>query len=209
VFSMQTIFGSKDKVLDLLQTSTETTLEAATAAHQLTQDWDNAPHIATFTASRQREKELAIEISEELINTFFTVLDREDVESMNAALYKIPKKIERFAQRYIFVHERLSDVDFSERTEILLGCAQMINRMVSELRNGLRLDPMRDLQRQLQALESEADDLLLEPYRDLYLTSNDPMRVMLAKDLFEILEKAIDACRDVGNIIYSIVLKNS
>jgi uncharacterized protein Yka (UPF0111/DUF47 family) len=27
--------------------------------------------------------------------------------------------------------------------------------------------------------------------------------------LFELLEKAIDRCRDVGNVIYSIVLKNS
>jgi uncharacterized protein Yka (UPF0111/DUF47 family) len=32
---------------------------------------------------------------------------------------------------------------------------------------------------------------------------------MLVKDLFELLEKAIDRCRDVGNVIYSIVLKNS
>jgi len=30
-----------------------------------------------------------------------------------------------------------------------------------------------------------------------------------AEDMFEILEKAIDRCRDVGNVIYQIVLKNS
>jgi hypothetical protein len=28
-------------------------------------------------------------------------------------------------------------------------------------------------------------------------------------NLFEILEKAIDRCRDAGNVIYHIVLKNS
>ena len=37
----------------------------------------------------------------------------------------------------------------------------------------------------------------------------DPLRVMLAKDLFELFEKAVDKCRDVGNVVYSIVLKNS
>ncbi|MGH8041144.1 MAG: pit accessory protein, partial [Rudaea sp.] len=61
----------------------------------------------------------------------------------------------------------------------------------------------------LQAVEAEADRMLLEPYRDLYLASDDPIRVMLAKDLFELLEKAIDRCRDAGNVIYTIVLKNS
>ena len=33
--------------------------------------------------------------------------------------------------------------------------------------------------------------------------------VLLLKDLFELLEKAIDRCRDAGNVTYEIVLKNS
>lgn len=203
------MFGGKDKILDLLQASTETALEAATAVNQLTHGGDIATLKAAFIAARHREKEISTEISEELINTFVTVLEREDVEAMNSMLYKIPKRVEKFAERYVLVAERLQGVDFRDRTELLLGCTRILVDMVKELRNGLRLAPMRDLQRRLQALESEADDLLLEPYRDLYLNSTDPMRVMLAKDLYELLEKTIDKCRDVGNVIYSIVLKNS
>jgi uncharacterized protein Yka (UPF0111/DUF47 family) len=33
--------------------------------------------------------------------------------------------------------------------------------------------------------------------------------LLLRKDLFELLEKAIDRCRDAGNVIYAIALKNS
>jgi uncharacterized protein len=29
------------------------------------------------------------------------------------------------------------------------------------------------------------------------------------RDLFELLEKLIDRCRDAGNVIFQIVLKNS
>jgi uncharacterized protein Yka (UPF0111/DUF47 family) len=100
-------------------------------------------------------------------------------------------------------------VDFTQRTEILVACTETVHTMVIELSNGLRIGPIRKLQDQLQALEAEADKLLLEPYRNLYLNATDPMRAMLSKDLFEILEKAIDKCRDVGNVIYSIVLKNA
>jgi len=32
---------------------------------------------------------------------------------------------------------------------------------------------------------------------------------MVRRDLFELLEKAIDRCRDAGNVIYHIALKNS
>ncbi|HET7664360.1 MAG TPA: DUF47 family protein [Rhodanobacteraceae bacterium] len=209
MFSLQTMFGRKDKVFDLLKASSEAALEAARAVDQLTRDGDSSPFMATFSAARRREKELAAQISEELINTFVTVLDREDIEAMNSALYKIPKSVEKFAERYVLVSERLGGVDFTQRTEILVACTETVHKMVAELSNGLHIGPIRKLQDQLQALEAEADKLLLEPYRDLYLNATDPMRAMLSKDLFEILEKAIDKCRDVGNVIYSIVLKNS
>src|SRR5699024_1644278 len=125
MFSLQTMFGGKDKIFDLLQASSAAALQAAKAVDQLTRGAD-ATFMATFSAARRREKELAAQISEELVNTFVTVLDREDIEAMNSALYKIPKKIEKFAERYVLVAERLEGVDFRERTEILLGCAQML-----------------------------------------------------------------------------------
>ena len=58
-------------------------------------------------------------------------------------------------------------------------------------------------------LNNEADRLILELFRDMYRNEADPVRFLLRKDLFEILEKAIDRCRDAGNVVYAIVLKNS
>jgi uncharacterized protein Yka (UPF0111/DUF47 family) len=81
--------------------------------------------------------------------------------------------------------------------------------MVSQLRAGMRLEPMKALNDKLQAIESEADRLILDLYRDLYRNETDPLRYLLSKDLFEILEKAIDRCRDVGNVVFHVVLKNS
>ncbi len=209
MFSLQTMFGRSDKVFDLLQASSEAALESARAIDKLINNGNSAPFMATFIATRKREKELAAQISEELVNTFVTVLDREDIEAMNSKLYRIPKTVEKFADRYVLVADRLQGVDFSQRTQILVACTEVVAQMVVELRTGLRIGPMRKLQERLQALEAEADDLLLEPYRHFYLNADDPLRAMLAKDLFELIEKAIDKCRDVGNVIYSVVLKNS
>ena len=43
----------------------------------------------------------------------------------------------------------------------------------------------------------------------VFTNERDASRLILRKDLFELLEKAIDRCRDAGNVIYAIVLKNS
>jgi hypothetical protein len=210
MFSLQTIFGKGDKFYGLLEQSAEAARESAMALHELVSRADRAPMVmAAFGEMRAREKALAAQISEELVNTFVTALDREDIDALNSALYKIPKTIEKFAERYSIVSERLVGVDFAQRAHILAQSATVVAQMIGELRRGLRIDPVKKLQDRLQALESEGDRMLLSPYRTLYLEGNDAMRVVLAKDLFELIEKAIDKCRDVGNVVYSIVLKNS
>ena len=209
MFSLQTIFGKGDKFYGLLEQSAATVSESAKALHELLTQPDRGAVMAAFTASRVREKELAAQISEELVNTFVTALDREDIEALNSALYKIPKNIEKFAERYEIVADRLAGVDFAQRALVLQHSSEVVAEMIGELRHGLRIDPVKKLQDRLQALESEGDRMLLAPYRTLYLESSDVMRAILAKDLFELIEKAIDKCRDVGNIVYSIVLKNS
>ncbi|HTC26741.1 pit accessory protein [Dyella sp.] len=209
MFSLQTIFGKGDKFYGLLEESAEAALESAKALHELVTQADRAPVMAAFASARAREKALASKISEELVNTFVTALDREDIEALNTSLYKIPKSIEKFAERYEVVSGRLTGVDFAQRTLVLARSAEVVAQMIGELRHGLRIGPVKKLQDRLQTLESEGDRLLLVPYRTLYIESDDAMRAMLAKDLFELIEKAIDKCRDVGNIVYSIVLKNS
>jgi uncharacterized protein Yka (UPF0111/DUF47 family) len=209
MFSLQTIFGKGDKFYGLLEQSAATVCESAKALHDLLSKPEHGSVLAAFTATRAREKALAAQISEGLVNTFVTALDREDIEALNSALYKIPKTIEKFAERYEIVSDRLKGVDFAQRALVLERSSQVVEEMIGELRRGLRIDPVKKLQDRLQALESEGDRMLLSPYRTLYVEGGDAMRAMLAKDLFELIEKAIDKCRDVGNIVYSIVLKNS
>lgn len=209
MFSLQTIFGKGDKFYGLLEQSAEAAKESAKALHDLVTRKDHAPVMAAFAAARAREKALAGQISEELVNTFVTALDREDIEALNSALYKIPKTIEKFAERYEIVADRMNVVDFGARALVLERATAVVSEMIGELRRGLRIDPVKKLQDRLQTLESEGDRMLLSPYRTLYVEGGDAMRAMLAKDLFELLEKAIDKCRDVGNTVYSIVLKNS
>jgi uncharacterized protein Yka (UPF0111/DUF47 family) len=209
MFSLQAMFGKGDRFYGLLEQSAEAACDSARAMRELVSQADHAPVMAAFASSRAREKALAAQISEELVNTFVTALDREDIEALNAALYKIPKTVEKFAERYAVVAERLSGVDFTQRALVLERSAEVVAQMIGELRRGLRIDPVKKLQDRLQALESEGDKMLLDPYRTLYVESTDVMRAVLAKDLFELIEKAIDKCRDVGNIVYSIVLKNS
>jgi uncharacterized protein len=128
---------------------------------------------------------------------------------MSSALYKIPKIVEKFAERYLIAAERLGDVDFISRAAMLERACEVIEQMIGLLRKGMNIDTSKALNDRLQAIEAEADRLILELYRETYALETDPMRYLILKDLFELLEKAIDRCRDAGNVVNQVVLKNS
>jgi uncharacterized protein len=209
MFSLQTIFGKGDKFYGLLEASAESVSLSAKALIELLSTPASQRSLDKFQKARRREKDLFAQISEELVNTFVTVLEREDIEALNSGLYKIPKVVEKFAERYTLASARIGDVDFTSRAVMLEQACEVLEQMVKLLRKGMDLDQIKKLNDQLQTIEGEADRLILELYRDAYTNESDPIRYLIKKDLFEIIEKAIDRCRDAGNVIYHIVLKNS
>ena len=209
MFSLQTIFGKGDRFYGLLESSADAARQSTRALIAMLGQKSSSPSLEEFRLARRREKEVMAQISQALVNTFVTALDREDIEQLSAALYKIPKTVEKFAERYALFAAQLMDVDYAARAALLEKAAGIIVEMVSQLRRGMKLEEMKALNDRMQAIESEADRLLLDLYRDLFTNEKDAARLLLRKDLFELLEKAIDRCRDAGNVIYAIVLKNS
>lgn len=209
MFSLQTIFGKGDKFYGLLEASAESARSSTRALIELLDASESQRSLEKFKQARRREKDLFGQISEELVKTFVTVLDREDIEALNGALYKIPKIVEKFAERYTIASSRIGDVDFTSRASMLEQACTVLEQMVGLLRKGMDLEKIKSLNDQLQAIEAEADRQILALYQDAYTNETDPIRYLVKTDLFEILEKAIDRCRDAGNVIYHIVLKNS
>ena len=84
-----------------------------------------------------------------------------------------------------------------------------LQQMVKELRKGLTRTRATALNQQLQTVEGEADKKTNELLRGLYNATENPGRVLFLKDIYELLEKVTDRCRDAGNVITQIVLKNA
>jgi uncharacterized protein Yka (UPF0111/DUF47 family) len=208
MFSLQTIFGQGKQFYALLD-------EAALAAHDSTRalcemlaNPQKAPVLDAFKLARQRERVASDKISQALVDTFITPIEREDIEGLASALYKIPKQVERFADRYCLARHRLDGIDFAPRAAMLEKAAAVVVDMVRELPK-LRLEPMKQLNDKLRVLENEADRLILELHRDIYSGRLEAGEMFLLKEFFEILEKAIDRCREAGVVAYEIALKNS
>jgi uncharacterized protein Yka (UPF0111/DUF47 family) len=209
MFSIQKFFSHDGKFFDLLEASADETRESTRLLIDLLKDRTHPHPLDQFAMSRGKDKRITEQISEELVNTFVTGLEREDIEMVSYALYRICKTIEKFAERFNLAPQRLMGVDFHRQIELMERATSTLSEMVRLLRKMPPLETMKALNDRLQAIEGEADDVMLELLRDVYGGTFEPLQSMMVRDLYDLLEKIIDRCRDAGNAISHIVLKNS
>ena len=211
MISLQKLFGKDDKIFNLLEASANAACNSVSSLSRILRAPGDGDLVAKFHAAKDEDKKITEQINRELVNTFVTQLEREDIEVLSAALYRIPKTVEKFAERFVISLHLVKDVDFSRHTTLLDEATAEVSAMVKLLRTlgAGRLDEAKDLNRKLQRIEGDADKLILDLLADLYSGRHDATKVLALKDLFELLEKVIDRCRDTGNAITHIVLKNS
>jgi uncharacterized protein Yka (UPF0111/DUF47 family) len=208
MISIQRFFGKEDRFFALL-------LASANEAHEsidrltdiLRHEKDHS--LGEFAEVRKKDKAITQEISDLLVKTFVTALEREDIEALSSALYKIPKTVEKFVERYQISAERVSKVDFTKHAAMLDEATEHVVELVRTLKKGMDIVGVKDLNDRIQKIEGDADKLMLTCLKDLYSGSYDPLDVHIISNLYDLLEKVIDRCRDVGNVAKQIAYKNS
>ncbi|MCI0538308.1 MAG: pit accessory protein, partial [Verrucomicrobiales bacterium] len=101
MFSVQKFLGKDDKFFSLLEASAEEASQSVRALNRVLANPAKIPSLAEFHHSKEADKQITEQISEALVRSYVTELEREDIEALSAALYKIPKTVEKFAERFI------------------------------------------------------------------------------------------------------------
>lgn len=209
MFSLQRFLSNADKFFDLLEASAEEARRSVQALVELINTPRDGHSLDEFVLRRRQDKRITQEMTSLLCSAFITPLEREDIEALSHALYRIPKTIEKFAGRLMVAPADLRADQFSRQTQLLAQATDTVHGMVRQLREGPHLDKIRESNARLHGYEGEGDKLMFELLKDLYSGQYDTLRLIVLRDLYELLEKVIDRCRDAGNVIFQIALKNS
>ena len=207
--SLFSYFKRDDKFFKLLEASAVAAQDSVQLLAGMLKNPDAVPTLDEFVQTRRKDKRITEEIAEQLCRTFVTPLEREDIEALSTALYKIPKSVEKFGEKFVLCHDRVRSIDFLRQVAILEQTTAVVTEMVRRLRQKAHLEEAKEHNERLHYLEGQADKIMLELIKDLYSGCHDPLKVIMVLDLYEMLEKTIDRCRDAGNIMFQIVLKYS
>ncbi len=209
MFSIQHFFSQDTKFFDLLEASSKETEVLTRLLIELLKDRTHAHALDEFALARAKNKRITDQISQELVNTFVTGLEREDIEMVSYALYRTCKTIEKFAERFNLAPQRMSEIDFSMQTELMDRATKTTSEMVGQLRKSPSLETMKMMNDRMQSIETAGDEVILKLLGEVYSGKYEPIQAIMIRDLYDLLEKVIDRCRDAANAITHIVLKNS
>ena len=213
MLSLKKLFGKDEKFFDLLEAGADEARASVELFGKYLQALSKGAGTGLstdeFVQARRKEKRLRQQMTEELGRTFVTPLEREDIEALSFALYRIPKQVEKIVERIGIYPGKLPAAAFARQAELMLQAADAVVFMVKQLRGGTTMAKIQEASDRLQFAEGEADKVMIALLKDLYHGPCDAKELVILQKTFEMVEQAVDRCRNAGNIVVQIVLKHS
>lgn len=146
------------------------------------------------------------DIYDKLRTTFITPFDPEDIYTLSSKLEDAIDGADEAARRIVAYEPSHISPGMTSLCELLLKSAHELEKALLILKSAGDVQPHCLA---VRTLEEESDKAMLKGLVDLFTRETDPIEVIKAKDIIELLEDTIDLCDDVGDILSNMVVKNS
>lgn len=147
-------------------------------------------------------------IVEALLPDFVTPIDREDIINLAQSLDEVTDMIEEIMQRFYLYDIHFMHDEAKPFARLLVRATEALSEAMVDFRNCKKSTKFQALIAQVNDLEDEADQLYVKIIRDLYTVERDnPVRVMVWNNIFELMEDCADQCEAVANMMGTVMVK--
>jgi predicted phosphate transport protein (TIGR00153 family) len=198
----------RDKVFfELFIEAGQNSLRAARLLDQMMAEWPDDGGLARDILKAEQEGDrITHDIVRRLNSTFVTPIDREDIYGLATQMDDIVDYVEEAADFLGLYKIEAPMSQALELTKVLVAACEQLAEALVNLRG------FQDLDRywiEIHRLENEGDRISRDAVASLFSDGIDPMVVIRWKDMFAVLERAIDATETAAHILEGIVIKNS
>jgi uncharacterized protein len=150
--------------------------------------------------------EIAHTIIMKLNQTFITPIDREDIHELCSTLDDVIDLIDAAASRFVLYRVdtvRSGTIDLAK--VLLAACAEVTALVRAFETRDQALKHCIEINR----FENESDRICRTLIAQLFDEEKDPVQIIKWKEIFEVIETAVDKCEDVANVVEGVVLKSA
>jgi len=203
------IFLPREKVFfELLGKESKNVMLGAQAFRDFIQHYERLPEKRDKIKDIEHAgDEIVHQIYEQLMKSFVTPIDREEIAQL-ASLYDDVLDFIEAAVNRLYLYE------IEKPTETMQRFADLIPKAVEEIDfafaaiHEIKAPGIEARCNEVDRLENEADDLTNESVAALF-KSHDALTIMKLKEIYELMEIITDKCEDVVQLIRNIILEYS
>jgi uncharacterized protein len=198
----------RDRVFfDLFNEAGQNTLRAARLLKDMLERWPDDHGLGReILLAEQEGDRITHDIVQRLNSTFVTPLDREDIYGLATQLDDIVDYIEETAD-FLGLYKIEAPMEQAlAMADVLVAACEQLASALAELRGFKELDRYWI---EIHRLENDGDRLVRDAVASLFANGIDPMVVIRWKDIFAVLERAIDSCETAAHTLEGIVIKNA
>lgn len=144
-----------------------------------------------------------------LNSTFVTPIDREDIQILASMLRKISKKIgQAMLTMNVYKIEHCTE-ELVQQADTVLKATKELIKIVGMLKTLSRTTEIAESREYMKEIETLGDEVHYRALNKLFSGEFDSLEVIKLRDIYKILESAMDKCNAVSDVILNIALKNS
>ncbi len=192
---------------DLFTQAGQNSLRAARLLKEMLEHWPDEQGLAReILLAEQEGDRITHDIVRRLNSTFVTPIDGEDIYGLATQLDDIVDYIEETAD-FMGLYQIEAPMEQAlAMAEVLVKSCEQLAAALKELRGFKGLD---HYWIEVHRLENDGDRLYRDAVASLFANGIDPMVVIRWKDIFTVLERAVDATETAAHILEGIVIKNA
>jgi hypothetical protein len=192
---------------DLFIEAGQNSVHAATLLDRMMRKWPEEAGISREILKAEQEGDrITHDIIKRLNTTFVTPIDREDIYGLATQMDDIVDFTEEAADFLGLYKIEAPMEQAAALTKVLVASCEQLAMGLEHLRDFKDLDKYWI---EIHRLENEGDRISRDAVASLFSNGIDPMVVIRWKDMFAVLENAIDATETAAQILEGIVIKNS
>jgi predicted phosphate transport protein (TIGR00153 family) len=191
----------------LFQKQAENIVAGAQAFTNMLSHYAGVPEqVQIIKAIEHNGDEITHQIFRKLNQTFITPFDREDMHELCGTMDDVIDLIDAAASRFALYRVTSVRPGTIELTKVLQAATVELNAAIHAMEN-----PDKALQHviEINRFENESDRICRTLIAQLFEEEKDPVQIIKWKEIFEVIETAVDKCEDVSNVIESVILKNA
>jgi predicted phosphate transport protein (TIGR00153 family) len=198
----------KDRVFfDLFVEAGQNTLRTSKLLRDMLRQWPEDGGLGRDILKAEQEGDrITHDIIQRLNSTFVTPIDREDIYGLATQMDDIVDDMEEAAD-FMGLYKIEAPMDQAlALAEVLVKACEQLYGALQNLRGFKDLD---HYWIEIHRLENDGDRIVRDAVAALFSDRIDPMVVIRWKDIFAVLERAIDSTETAAHILEGIVIKNS